>query len=74
MLAAPLAIRPNIIKNIGPTAPTRVVATTVNCLAPALIWSNFFNSSAANSTIGVIAFKNSSPTGAKAAWNLSSCF
>ena len=67
MLAAPLAIRPNIIKNTGPMIPTAAVATTANCFAPEPISSNFLSRSAANSTIGVIAFKNSSPTGARAA-------
>ena len=77
MFAAPLAIRPNVISNIGPIPATARVAMLANCFAPSLRPLNPSRIFPTNSIIGVTAFRNASPTGASFAftssidfWNL----
>ena len=69
--ATPLAIRPKVIRNIGPKPPTSVVATTTKFLAPSLMSLNFSRIFVPNSTSGVTALRNASPTGARDARNAS---
>ena len=64
MFAAALAIKPNVIRRIGPIPPTATVNIVKNFLLPSPKLLNFSKTFDANSTIGVRAFRNCSPTGA----------
>ena len=71
MFAAPLAIKPNAINNVGPIMPTRVEAITINFFVPSPRLLNFSRSPATAFTIGVTASKNVLPIGAIVSFKLS---
>ena len=76
-LATPLAIRPKPIKNTGPITPAMAVRPTTNPFAPSSSSLNFLRMLVPNSSSGVTAFRNASPSGTRvtlmssiAFWNL----
>ena len=62
--ATPLAIKPKVISNIGPRPATKPVVFTINCFMPGSSLLNDLSRSVPKLISGVIAFMNSSPTGA----------
>ena len=64
ILATALAIKPNDISNIGPTPATATVSIVKNFLLPSPRLLNLSRIFPTNSTIGVNALRNCSPTGA----------
>ena len=64
MLATAFAIKPNPIKRTGPTPARPTVRMVKNFLVPSPKLLNLSRIFPTNSTIGVKAFKNCSPTGA----------
>ena len=74
MFATPLAIKPNVISATGPIAPKATVRIVKNFLLPSPKPLNFSKTFDTNSTIGVSAFKNCSPTGARLTFKSSIAF
>ena len=64
ILATAFAIKPKVIRRIGPTPATATVNIVKNFLLPSPRLLNLSRIFPTNSTIGVKAFKNCSPTGA----------
>ena len=64
MLATAFATKPNPIKRTGPTPASATVRIVKNFLLPSPRLLNLSRIFPTNSTIGVSAFKNCSPTGA----------
>ena len=74
MFATPLASKPNVISNTGPTAPIPTVNSVITFLVPSERLANFSNIFPTNSTIGVAASKNALPTGTRAILRSSTLF
>ena len=74
MFATPLASKPNVISASGPIAPRATVIMVKNFLLPSPRPLNFSKTFPTNSTIGVSAFKNCSPTGARVTFRSSIAF
>ena len=72
--AIALAIKPNVIKKIGPIAPIPTVKKVISFLLPSERLLNFSKTPATNSTIGVAASKNDLPTGTSASLRSSTLF
>ena len=74
MFATPLASKPNVISASGPIAPRAIVIMVKNFLLPSPRPLNFSKTFPTNSTIGVRAFRNCSPTGARLTFKSSIAF